>query len=248
MNFFVSASLDNKLTNLRYNTLNNNVNKSINKNIITFYYLNDNSKFELKNDSEVTSVSIMENGEYVAFSLIDGKIEIWNHTAKSPLKTLTASNGLFNSIDWSPSGKTIVSGCNKDLVLWHITDKPPYRRTENYGNIINDSINSNNKRDPIILGKHDGNILSVKYSLDGKYIASSDNLGVIKIWDGTFIPPKQNGGKKNKKSTLKLIDSIKKSELVKIAKEHDISLVTKDKKAKTKLQLFNSLKRKNLIK
>ena len=56
-----------------------------------------------------------------------------------------------------------------------------------------------------------------------------------------------NGGKITLDKTKKLIDTFKKVYLVKIAIEHNISLKTKDKKIKSKLQLFNSLKRKNLI-
>jgi ABC-type transporter Mla maintaining outer membrane lipid asymmetry ATPase subunit MlaF len=51
--------------------------------------------------------------------------------------------------------------------------------------------------------------------------------------------------------TLKVLNQelvgAKKSDLVKIAKMNDVSLKTKDNKVKTKLQLFNSLKRKKLI-
>ena len=56
-----------------------------------------------------------------------------------------------------------------------------------------------------------------------------------------------NGGKITLDKTKKLIDTFKKVYLVKIAIEHNISLKTKDKKIKSKLQLFNSLKRKKLI-
>ena len=54
--------------------------------------------------------------------------------------------------------------------------------------------------------------------------------------------------KKNKTTKKeKLIDKYKKSDLVKIAKMNDISLKMRNDKVKTKLQLFNSLKRKKLI-
>ena len=53
-----------------------------------------------------------------------------------------------------------------------------------------------------------------------------------------------NGGSKTKK---KQIDTYTKAELVKIAKKNDVSLKTPQKEVKTKLQLFESLKRKKLI-
>ena len=57
-----------------------------------------------------------------------------------------------------------------------------------------------------------------------------------------------NGGSKQKKSPKKKqIDTYTKAELVKIAKKNDVSLKTPQKEVKTKLQLFESLKRKKLI-
>jgi hypothetical protein len=50
-----------------------------------------------------------------------------------------------------------------------------------------------------------------------------------------------------KEKSKKLIDTYKKSDLLKIAKMNDVSLKMRNDKAKTKLQLFNSLKRKKLI-
>jgi hypothetical protein len=52
------------------------------------------------------------------------------------------------------------------------------------------------------------------------------------------------GGAKSKK---KQIDTYTKVELVKIAKKNEVSLKTPQKEVKTKLQLFESLKRKKLI-
>jgi hypothetical protein len=66
---------------------------------------------------------------------------------------------------------------------------------------------------------------------------------IIKIWNASNLL--QNGSKKPKSN--KLIDTYKKSDLVKIAKMNDVSLKMRNDKAKTKLQLFNSLKRKKLI-
>jgi hypothetical protein len=53
--------------------------------------------------------------------------------------------------------------------------------------------------------------------------------------------------KEKKEKKVKLIDTFLKTKLEKIAKKHDVSLKTRDGKIKTKEQLFNSLKRKNLI-
>jgi hypothetical protein len=91
------------------------------------------------------------------------------------------------------------------------------------------------------------NAISMKWSPDNKniavgygYLLDDRILHTVKIWG---MPELQEGGKK----AGKLIDSYKKMDLIKIAKKHNVSLKTKDKTLKTKLQLFNSLKRKKLI-
>ena len=61
----------------------------------------------------------------------------------------------------------------------------------------------------------------------------------------TNVKTKTKKPKKEKK--VKLIDTFLKTDLEKIAKKNDVSLKTRDGKLKTKEQLFNSLKRKNLI-
>jgi len=71
------------------------------------------------------------------------------------------------------------------------------------------------------------------------------------VWDISNLLPRAGGNKKTNEKTLnkrkKLIDTYKKSDLVKIAKKNEVFLKTRDDKVKTKLQLFNSLKRKKLL-
>ena len=79
---------------------------------------------------------------------------------------------------------------------------------------------------------------------DGK-ISDFPNLDPNNILNSIYVISQSenlhNGGSKKK-----TIDNFKKSDLVKIYKENNISLKIKDNN-KTKLQLFNSLKKKNLI-
>lgn len=64
----------------------------------------------------------------------------------------------------------------------------------------------------------------------------------------TTVPPKiiSTTSKKTEKKP-KQIDLFKKPQLEKLAKKHDVSLKTREGKPKTKKQLFNSLKRKELV-
>jgi hypothetical protein len=107
---------------------------------------------------------------------------------------------------------------------------------------------------------HRINADSFNWSSDGIYFAYS-NGNKVKVIKGDFDhssiqkiedapnSASHSGGKKNKKeeNKKKLIDTFKKTDLVKIAKKHNISLKTKDNSVKTKEQLFNSLKRKKLV-
>jgi LAS superfamily LD-carboxypeptidase LdcB len=53
--------------------------------------------------------------------------------------------------------------------------------------------------------------------------------------------------KKTPQKKVKEIDTYKKPQLEKIAKKHDVNLKTREGKVKTKKQLFDSLKRKELV-
>ena len=95
-------------------------------------------------------------------------------------------------------------------------------------------------------------ITSIAWSTNNTFIVSGGIDNKVILWDLYFFA-NQDGGKKiiiakeipNKRK--KIIDTYKKSDLIKIAKKYEVSLKTRDDKVKTKLQLFNSLKRKGLL-
>jgi WD40 repeat protein len=138
----------------------------------------------------------------------------------------------ITSISLSPDGKYIVAGAVYNN----------YNNSKYCLELWNTDVNINNYVKKILLC--DYYVMTVTWSPDGKKIAAGSLNSTIKIWDVSSLFPKF-GGNILKKG--KLIDNIKKLELVKIAKMHNVSLKTRDNKVKTKLQLFNSLKRKKLL-
>jgi len=203
---------------------------------------NGNLLFRLEGHSNsVNSVSFSPDSSFIVSSSTDTSIKIWDAITGNLVFTLIDNknkneNLLARSVSWSPDGSKIAAGFSDYSQLWDI----------------------NTKKCIAILKGHTKNVNTVAWSPDSCQIASGSDDGTIKIWNVSSL--KQNllaqtaGKKQGKKATLKkekkikkLIDTYKKSELVKIAKMHEVSLKTRDDKVKTKLQLFNSLKRKKLL-
>jgi len=160
----------------------------------------------------------------------DGTIRVWDVDPKSTsyskcLKIIEIEE-IFNSAAFSYDRRYIVSSSVYEVFIWNADT----------GVLINKM-------------KFKSLVQQVLFSNNGYYIAIALKGKIIikNINDLLIIA----GGKKNminiKKKSKKLIDTFKKYDLVKIAKNYEISLKTRDNKSKTKLQLFNSLKRKKLI-
>ena len=178
--------------------------------------------------SDVNSVAYSPNGLRIASGSSDKSVKVWDAMSGSCLKTLEGHSEGVTSVAYSPDGRRIASA----------------------GGTWDDSVRVWDAESGAIVATLKGysySVMSVAYSRDGRNIASGSSDGEIKIWDVSNLLV-QDGGKKNKTTKKeKLIDTFKKSDLVKIAKMNDVSLKMRNDKAKTKLQLFNSLKRKKLI-
>ena len=178
----------------------------------------------------VFSVAYSPDGKYIASGSADKSVIVWDTESRSCVATLKGHSNVVSSVAYSPDGKYIASGsADNSVKVWGAD-----ANSASYGTCV------------ATLMSHSDRVRSVAYSPDGKYIASGSDISV-KIWDVSNLLV-QAGGKKNKTTKKeKLIDKYKKSDLVKIAKMNDISLKMRNDKVKTKLQLFNSLKRKKLI-
>jgi WD40 repeat protein len=183
----------------------------------------------------ITLVAWSPNGTKIVSISKDCNINIWNsNTGECIKKILTRT---LRSLSFCPINYNIILVNNK---LMNINSGKFIANLKN-NTLCEESYNS-------LEWSFDGNSIVSGMSIDSKYRNRSEceDIETIKIWDVSSLQQKliaKVGGKKNKK----IIDTYKKSELVKIAKMHEISLKTRDDKVKTKLQLFNSLKRKKLL-
>jgi len=214
----------------------------------------------------INSVDWSHDGKYIVSGASDGTIKVWDPENGTCIKTIqpttTREYSDFDSVSFCPiNSNLIVSIFNKNLLqIWDINGTYIANLTimDNYPNIRFESVAWSPDGNNIVAGLDKWDNRS--YSCNPE----DQNCGLIKMWNVSSLLTQTGGKKQGKKATLKkaplkkaplkkankikkLIDTYKKSDLVKIAKKHEVSLKTRDDKVKTKLQLFNSLKRKGLL-
>ena len=168
----------------------------------------------------VFSIVLSPDGKKIASGSADNSIKIWDLLDEGKcIKTLLGHDDSVKSVAFSPSGRRIASGsADKTIKIFNLITSECVKTLIGHKNVVE----------------------SIAFSPNGDEIISGSFDKTIKIWKNNV----QSGGKKKFK---KLIDRFKKTVLVKIAKKNNISLKTRDNNLKTKVQLFNSLKRKKLI-
>jgi hypothetical protein len=257
----------NKTTNNKstYSPL-SNINNSISFNLY-------NSINSINSTSLTEAVSFSPDSSLLAYN--SGRfLKIWDVSTKNLMATFDKYFGIIKMICFSPNNKFIAAFTKYyDFIIWNletlsivsriIEDYPgkllsiifsldstkiltaSFIKGEYYDthNLVVKSWNvENGQKINTITGYYEKrHIISASFSEDRRYICYTYGNSIKSL----NIEYLQAGGKKIK--SKKQINTFKKSDLIKISKKHDISLQTKDKSAKTKLQLFNSLKRKKLI-
>ncbi|MDJ0736839.1 MAG: TIR domain-containing protein [Nostocaceae cyanobacterium] len=148
----------------------------------------------------VRSVSFSPDGKTIATASEDGTIKLWNVKNGQEIKTITVGkkNNKVYSVSFSPDGKKIASGDAKNIKLWD-TQGNLLKTLDNRalvwsiawspdGKTIASSDAKNIKlwdtQGKILqtLKGHNGSIKSVKFSPDGKKIATASEDNTVKIW------------------------------------------------------------------
>ena len=135
---------------------------------------------EIKNSSDINSISYSPDGKVLASGYDDDTVKLWSTQDGSLIRTLEV-NGNYqtfypsmmknevNSVAFSPDSKVLATGSNDSTVkLWSIQDRSLIRTLEWY----------------------DGPVLSVAFSPDGKVLASGSGEGTVILWstqDGSLI-------------------------------------------------------------
>ena len=124
----------------------------------------------LGHTASVTSVSYSSDSKYLASSSEDGTIKIWEIEASKCINTIiTMYASRFSIITYSPDDQYIAScsygNCSKEkdfhIFIWDIETGRPIREFEG----------------------HTWEVYYLKYSSDGRYLASGSWDQTIKIWD-----------------------------------------------------------------
>jgi len=160
----------------------------------------------------VNSIAFSPNGEWIASAGNDGAIKIWNSkTGKPARKPFQAHEGFVSCVTFHPHGNHLASvGADRLVKVWDLTTDPPvqvspprpcdsvhvmgtayavaFRPPDGQQLAVGNDGAVNlwdwqNNRFQRIYGGHGNVPISVSFSRDGRWLASGDWLGGLKLWD-----------------------------------------------------------------
>ena len=159
------------------------------------------------NQSPVNSVSVSRDGKLLATATLDGKVNVWNKNGILQ-QTLTGHNGEVLAVKFSAdlkqsnSYQLISAGVDKTVRIWEIFNHDLGKTegiysvgyspiaSDNYavadwdGNIQLWQQKANQKQKLVnTIKAHDNTVSQIKYSPDGKLIASAAWDKTIKLWN-----------------------------------------------------------------
>ena len=172
--------------------------------IVEFEPQADSSTIFYSHPEPVNNISLSADGNILATTTIDGKINIWNQSGIL-LQTLSGHTGEVADLKFIPSSKSkdsdrlISTGVDKTIRVWQIFDRSQDRQeiysvaispnnseyaVANADNEIQIWRNSDNKQELIrTFSGHNKTISQIKYSPDGKILATAGWDNTVKLWN-----------------------------------------------------------------
>ena len=130
-------------------------------------------------NQKIWSLSFNPNGESFATASEDKTIKIWDLEGKF-LKTLPGHNHGVLSVKFSPDGKTLASASkDKTVRLWSI--QPPSGEVKSQKSKVKSRLLH-------IFDSHGNEVLDVRFSADGKFLASASADDTVKVWTVPQFP------------------------------------------------------------
>lgn len=146
----------------------------------------------------IRSMAFSPDGEKIAIGYVDNSIIVWELDDFSIKYQLVGHNYSANSIAFSPDGNTLSSASLDMVILWDLTTGEILNHLEDANEIVSYSIDgsflASGYKDTICLwdtstskpihtlGWLSSWINLLKFSQDGKLLASQDDAGIIRLW------------------------------------------------------------------